>query len=118
MGLRRPLYLALVREDAPQRAHDTNQSDREASFSNYGSCVDVWAPGVSVLSTKLGGGTVALSGILMASPHVGGTGALYLSAHAGVTAAAVEEQLKADSVAPGTKSKNGDQIERVYAGNY
>jgi subtilisin family serine protease len=96
----------------------TDQSDREASFSNYGSCVDVWAPGVSVLSTRLGGGTVTLSGTSMASPHVGGTGALYLSAHKGVTAAAVEEQLKADSVAPGTKSKNGDQIERVYAGKY
>jgi subtilisin family serine protease len=96
----------------------TNQSDKEASFSNYGSCVDVWAPGVNVLSTRLGGGTVAYSGTSMASPHVGGTGALYLSAHKGVTAAAVEEQLKADSVAPGTKSKNGDRIERVYAGKY
>jgi len=96
----------------------TNQSDREASFSNYGSCVDVWAPGVSVLSTRLGGGTVAYSGTSMASPHVGGTGALYLSAHTGVTAAAAEEQLKADSVAPGTKSKNGDRIERVHAGKY
>jgi aqualysin 1 len=96
----------------------TNQSDREASFSNHGSCVDVWAPGVNVLSTRLGGGTVAYSGTSMASPHVGGTGALYLFAHTGVTAAAVEEQLKADSVAPGTKSKNGDQIERVHAGNY
>jgi len=96
----------------------TNQSDREASFSNYGSCVDIWAPGVNVLSTRLGGGTVAYSGTSMASPHVGGTGALYLSAHTGVTAAAVEEQLKADSVAPGTKSKNGDRIERVHVGNY
>jgi hypothetical protein len=35
-----------------------------------------------------------------------------------VTAAAVEGQLKTDSVAPGTKSKNSDQIERVYAGKY
>lgn len=96
----------------------TKQFDREASFSNYGSCVDVWAPGVNVLSTRLGGGTVAYSGTSMASPHVGGTGALYLSTQPGVTAATVEEQLKSDSVAPGTKSKNGDRIKRVHAGNY
>ncbi len=33
----------------------TNSSDGEASWSNYGSCVDIWAPGVSILSTKSGG---------------------------------------------------------------
>ncbi|MCI0626782.1 MAG: S8 family peptidase, partial [Acidobacteria bacterium] len=56
----------------------TDSLDREASFSNYGSCVDVWAPGVSILSTSKGGGTTTMSGTSMASPHVGGTGALYL----------------------------------------
>lgn len=96
----------------------TNKYDREAAFSNRGSCVDVWAPGVGVLSTKLGGGTVRLSGTSMSSPHAGGTGALYLSTNPDATPAAVEQQLKADSVAPGTKSKNGDRIKRVYAGNY
>ena len=96
----------------------TDKSDKEASFSNYGSCVDIWAPGVNVLSTKLGGGTVVYSGTSMASPHVGGTGALYLSKNTGETPGAVEKQLKADSVAPGTKSKNGDRIKRIYAGKY
>lgn len=96
----------------------TNKSDKEASFSNYGRCVDVWAPGVNVLSTWMGGATKTISGTSMASPHVGGTGALYLSTHAGATPSAVEKQIKADAVAPGTRSKNRDRIERVYAGDY
>ena len=96
----------------------TDKSDREASFSNRGSCVDVWAPGVNVLSTKLGGGILSLSGTSMASPHVGGTGALYLSTNPDTVPDAVEQQLKADSVAPGTKSKNGERIRRVYTGKY
>lgn len=96
----------------------TDKSDREASFSNRGSCVDIWAPGVNVLSTKLGGGTTVYSGTSMASPHAGGTGALYLSTNPGAAPTAVETQLKADSVAPGTRSKNGDLIRRVYAGKY
>lgn len=96
----------------------TDKSDREASFSNRGSCVDLWAPGVNVLSTKINGGTTTKSGTSMASPHAGGTGALYLSTNPDTAPAKVEKQLKADSVAPGTRSKNGDRIRRVYAGTY
>ncbi|MEO5930786.1 MAG: S8 family serine peptidase [Candidatus Kapaibacterium sp.] len=43
-----------------------------ASFSNYGSVVDVSAPGVRILSTRVGGGTVYMSGTSMAAPHVAG----------------------------------------------
>src|ERR687894_1950826 len=55
----------------------TNSADREASWSNYGSCVDIWAPGVSILSTRKGGGTTTMSGTSMASPHGAGGAALY-----------------------------------------
>jgi len=96
----------------------TNSSDEETSWSNYGSCVDIWAPGASILSTKLGGGTTTLSGTSMASPHVGGTGALYLSKHPSSTPSAAETALKTDAVATGADSKNGDPIKRVYAGGY
>jgi len=64
----------------------TDSNDREASFSNYGNCVDVWAPGVSVLSTKRGGGTTTMSGTSMAAPHVGGGGVLVLSGQQNFTA--------------------------------
>jgi subtilisin family serine protease len=46
----------------------TDSNDRFASFSNYGSPVDYAAPGVSILSTKMGGGTTTMSGTSMASP--------------------------------------------------
>jgi len=52
-------------------------SDRRASFSNYGSCVEIYAPGVSVTSTWNNGGTNTISGTSMASPHAAGVAALY-----------------------------------------
>jgi len=83
----------------------TDSSDQEASFSNYGKCVDVWAPGVSILSTKMGGGTTTMSGTSMAAPHVGGGGGLYLSANASATPIDVEKMLKSTAKTPGTISK-------------
>src|SRR5947208_793170 len=49
-----------------------DSNDAEASWSNYGSCVDIWAPGVSIYSTYKDGGYATLSGTSMASPHVDG----------------------------------------------
>jgi len=55
----------------------SDSSDRRASFSNYGSCVEIYAPGVSVTSTWNNGGTNTISGTSMASPHAAGVAALY-----------------------------------------
>jgi subtilisin family serine protease len=96
----------------------TDSSDSEASWSNYGSCVDIWAPGVSVFSTYAGGGYNTLSGTSMASPHVAGGGALYLSTHSGATQATVESALKAAATNTGKASKDGRTITREYVGGF
>jgi subtilisin family serine protease len=59
----------------------TDINDAFASFSNYGSCVDLNAPGVNITSDWIGSATATntISGTSMAAPHVTGAAALYLS---------------------------------------
>jgi subtilisin family serine protease len=96
----------------------TDSNDREASWSNYGSCVDIWAPGVSILSTRLNGGTTTMSGTSMASPHGSGAGALYLSPRTSASPASVEGALKTAATTTANKSKDGRTIKRLRVGGF
>jgi subtilisin family serine protease len=95
----------------------TNQVDAEPWWSNYGRCVDLWAPGVKILSTKEGGGTTTKTGTSMASPHVGGGAALYLSSHRSASPTTVESALKKDATRPWTSSEGG-AIKQLNVGGY
>ena len=81
----------------------TTSTDAKASFSNYGSCVEIWAPGQNITSTWIGSGTNTISGTSMASPHVAGVAALYLAYNPGASPAAVSAWI----IANGTTIPSG-----------
>ncbi|WP_272976255.1 S8 family peptidase [Deinococcus geothermalis] len=73
----------------------TDRNDARASFSNYGSCLDLFAPGVNITSTWIGSTTATntISGTSMATPHVTGAAALILAANPSYTTAQVTSAL-------------------------
>ncbi|MEV6653209.1 S8 family serine peptidase [Streptomyces sp. NPDC051219] len=75
----------------------SDSADRQAGFSNFGECLSLYAPGISIVSARRGGGSVAMDGTSMASPHVAGTALLYKAANPTAAPATVASWLVAQS---------------------
>lgn len=104
-------------QSSPARVTDamtvgaTDNTDTKASWSNYGNCVDWFAPGVNITSDWLtsDSATAVLSGTSMATPHTAGVTALYLQRFPRATPKQVRDaiyQLTTKNVVVGSKSVN------------
>ncbi len=77
----------------------TASDDSRAFYSNFGACIDIFAPGSSIISAGISGttATAQMSGTSMASPHVAGVAAIILGNAKSLSPAQVDARLTADA---------------------
>ncbi|WP_424184714.1 S8 family peptidase [Actinokineospora sp. G85] len=98
----------------------SDDTDAQAKFSNYGDVVDLYAPGVDITSTWIGGAsaTNTISGTSMASPHVAGAAALHLAQNPGAAPADIEAALTGAATADKiTNASSGTPNLLLYVGS-
>lgn len=96
-------------------ASAVNRNNQEASFSNFGRCVDLWAPGVDIPSSRNGGGVTQLSGTSMATPHISGAAALYWGIKPQAPVSEVAAYLRTNRVLGTNRSRDGDLLRLLRA---
>lgn len=105
-----------AREPSAITVGSTASNDSRSSFSNYGSCLDIYAPGSNITSAWSNGGTNTISGTSMASPHVAGVAALYLANNPNATPAQVEAAIEgAASTGKVSDAKSGSPNLLLYS---
>ena len=98
----------------------TTSSDSRSSFSNWGTCVDIFAPGSAITSAwhSSSSATNTISGTSMASPHVAGAAALLLSASPSSTPAEVATAMGAASTTGAVGTPGVGSVNRLlYTGD-
>jgi subtilisin family serine protease len=93
-----------------------NQTGNFAWFSNYGTAIDLLAPGVDVLTLTSGGGTGRASGTSFSAPYVAGAAALLLAQNPSMTPAQVRDELVARSRANILGVPSGTTNRSLYLG--
>jgi len=90
----------------------TDDKDYRASYSNYGNCLDLFGPGTDITSDWIGSPTATktISGTSMATPHVTGVSAKYLSENSSLTVAQVVSKLVSDATKDVLKNVNGGVV--------
>jgi subtilisin family serine protease len=108
-----------AREPTALTVAATDRDDRRASFSNRGSCVDLFAPGVDIVSDWNSGDTATeeLSGTSMAAPHVAGAAALLLGADPGLAPAQVADRLLGSAAAGVVRGRRDTADRLLYVGS-
>jgi len=93
----------------------TDSGDNRASYSSIGSCVDLFAPGTDITSDWIGSSTATntISGTSMASPHVAGTAAIYLSRFPGAQASTVSGFIVSNATSGVVKSPGKNSPNRL-----
>ncbi len=107
------------REPAALTVAASDRNDRRASFSDRGKCVDLYAPGVDIVSDWHTGATATeeLSGTSMASPHVAGAAALLLGADPTSTPAQVAKRLLDDATTGVVRGRRDTADRLLYVGS-
>jgi hypothetical protein len=95
-GLGNSCLYSPARVSAVITVNASTPADDDATFSNYGSCSDIYAPGTNILSANIGSSTATTtkSGTSMAAPHVAGAVARILGMSPNLTPAQVQDFIK------------------------
>lgn len=98
----------------------TTSSDARASYSNYGSCLDLFAPGSSITSAWYTSNTATntISGTSMATPHVAGVAALYLQSNTSAAPATVRNAIVNNATAGVVSNAGRNSPNRLLYTNY
>ncbi|GAA2992589.1 S8 family peptidase [Streptomyces fulvorobeus] len=93
-------------------------SDQQTDFSNWGKCVELYAPGAAIVSARLGGGQQSLSGTSMAAPHVTGVAVLHKEKNPAASPQALTDLLTEQATAGAlSRLSSGSPDRLLYTGD-